>query len=74
MLEVTDCAKAFGTNEVLRGVSLKVDQGDVISIIGPSGSGKTTLLRCINYLEHADRGTMEFDGVHYEMHHMSRKA
>ena len=74
MLEVRHCSKSFGQLPVLRDVSLSVNQGDVISIIGPSGSGKTTLLRCINYLEHADGGTMVFDGVEYPMHHLGARA
>lgn len=43
--------KSFGENEVLRGVDLCVERGEVVCIIGPSGSGKSTLLRCINHLE-----------------------
>ena len=49
MLEVKDIRKAFDGQEVLRGVNLTVNRGDVIAIIGPSGSGKTTLLRCLNH-------------------------
>ncbi|MDR3174384.1 MAG: amino acid ABC transporter ATP-binding protein [Treponema sp.] len=58
MIEIKGIHKSFGKNEVLRGVDLRVDRGDVIVVIGPSGSGKTTLLRCINFLERADRGTL----------------
>ncbi|MDR3164082.1 MAG: amino acid ABC transporter ATP-binding protein [Synergistaceae bacterium] len=60
MLELTGVCKFFGKNEILKGVNLKVDSGDVVVILGPSGSGKTTLLRCINFLEIADKGTMVF--------------
>ncbi|MDR2178125.1 MAG: amino acid ABC transporter ATP-binding protein [Treponema sp.] len=58
MIEVKGIHKSFGKNEVLKGVDLRVERGDVIVVIGPSGSGKTTLLRCINFLEKADRGTL----------------
>ncbi|MBQ9408478.1 MAG: amino acid ABC transporter ATP-binding protein, partial [Clostridia bacterium] len=52
--------------EVLKDISLTVNSGDVVSIIGPSGSGKTTLLRCLNFLEFADAGTLEFEGKKYD--------
>ena len=54
--------KRFGTAEILRGVDLQVDQGEVVVIIGPSGSGKTTLLRCINFLEDYQGGRVLVDG------------
>ena len=54
MLEIKGVTKAFGKEEVLKGVDLTVHKGDVVVILGPSGSGKTTLLRCINFLETAD--------------------
>ena len=73
MLEVQDCRKSFGELEVLRGVSLGMEKGDVVTIIGPSGSGKTTLLRCINFLETADTGEMVLDGKRYDMHRTSRR-
>ena len=73
MLTVKDCRKSFGQLEVLRGVGLEVDKGDVITIIGPSGSGKTTLLRCINFLERADSGTMVFDGETIDMHSLRER-
>lgn len=73
MLEIKGLKKAFGSLEVLKGVNLKVNQGDVVAILGPSGSGKTTLLRCINFLEHADGGNLIFDGKEYAFHHISKK-
>ena len=73
MLEVKDVRKHFGDLEVLKGVSLNVEKGDVVAILGPSGSGKTTLLRCINFLETADQGTLIFDGESYDMSRISKK-
>ncbi len=68
MLEIRDVKKSFGDNQVLKGISLQVNRGDVIAILGPSGSGKTTLLRCMNFLERADQGTMRFDGKEVDLH------
>ncbi|MGI5849849.1 MAG: amino acid ABC transporter ATP-binding protein [Christensenellales bacterium] len=62
MLKATDIKKNFGKLEVLKGVDLFVNKGDVIAIIGPSGSGKSTLLRCINLLEEVNGGSLEIDG------------
>ncbi|MBQ8503095.1 MAG: amino acid ABC transporter ATP-binding protein [Clostridia bacterium] len=62
MLEVTDLKKSFGKTKVLKGISLSLEEGQVMSIIGSSGSGKTTLLRCINFLETADSGRIMVDG------------
>jgi len=73
MLEVRDVHKSFGGLEVLRGVDLTVEKGDVVAILGPSGSGKTTLLRCMNFLETAGSGTMTFDGKRFEMNRTPRK-
>ena len=73
MLKIMDVHKSFGPTEVLKGVSINVEKGDVITILGPSGSGKTTLLRCINFLEQADRGTMEFDGERLQLNAVKKK-
>jgi polar amino acid transport system ATP-binding protein len=56
ILRIENLHKKFGENEVLKGVSLSVQEGEVVVIIGPSGTGKSTLLRCINYLETPDSG------------------
>ncbi|APA90604.1 ATP-binding cassette domain-containing protein (plasmid) [Paraburkholderia sprentiae WSM5005] len=61
-LEVHDIHKRFGDHEVLKGVSLNANKGDVISIIGASGSGKSTFLRCINFLERPNSGYIAVDG------------
>ena len=73
MLEVQQLHKAFGALEVLKGVSLTVEKGDVVAILGPSGSGKTTLLRCINFLEKADSGLLVFDGERFDLGQISRR-
>jgi ABC-type histidine transport system ATPase subunit len=61
-LSVENLHKRFGTLEVLKGISVSAQQGDVISILGASGSGKSTLLRCINFLETPDSGTITVCG------------
>ncbi len=61
-LDVRDIHKRFGALEVLKGISLTANQGDVISLIGASGSGKSTFLRCINLLETPDEGEVRVDG------------
>jgi polar amino acid transport system ATP-binding protein len=61
-LELDGVHKRFGTNHVLRGVDLSVDEHDVVCLIGPSGCGKSTLLRCINALEDIDGGVIRIDG------------
>lgn len=73
MLEVQNIQKSFGGVPVLKGVSLRVEQGDVVAILGPSGSGKTTLLRCMNFLEKADGGTLCFDGETFQLGRVSKK-
>lgn len=73
MLEIRQVRKTFDGKEILKGIDLSVNKGDVVAILGPSGSGKTTLLRCLNYLERADSGQMIFDGVFYDLNRAKRK-
>ena len=62
MLLAQNVHKSFGRNEILKGINLRVARGEVVCILGPSGSGKSTFLRCINHLEHTDRGRIYVDG------------
>ena len=62
ILEINHCNKKFGDNEVLKDISLSVEEGQVVSIIGPSGSGKSTLLRCATLLETMDGGDLIYLG------------
>jgi len=64
LIAIDQVRKSFGSNEVLKGVSLAVEPGEVIAIIGKSGSGKSTLLRCINGLESIDAGAITVAGAH----------
>lgn len=62
MIEVSNLRKGFGELEVLRGITEKIDDGEVVCIIGPSGSGKSTFLRCLNRLETPTSGEIRLDG------------
>lgn len=73
MIEVRDVKKSFGHLNVLKGVSIKVDKGEVVVIIGPSGSGKTTLLRTINFLGAADSGILTIGDTTIDMGKASKK-
>ena len=73
LLEAKNIRKSFDGQEVLKGVDLQVDKGDVVAILGPSGSGKTTLLRCINFLERADGGTLTLDGETFDLPGIGKK-
>ncbi len=60
VLEIKNLHKTFDQNEILKGIDLTVDKGEVVSIIGPSGSGKSTLLRCATLLETMTKGSMKY--------------
>ncbi len=62
MVDARSVRKSFGSNEVLKGISLSVEQGQVLVLLGPSGSGKSTFLRCINHLETINGGRIYVDG------------
>ncbi|MDY4561343.1 MAG: amino acid ABC transporter ATP-binding protein [Peptostreptococcus porci] len=62
MLEIKDLHKSFGNLEVIKGIDLEIDKGDIVVIIGPSGSGKSTVLRCMNLLEQPTSGDIVFEG------------
>jgi polar amino acid transport system ATP-binding protein len=63
LVELKDVVKSYGQNQVLKGVSLNVEKGEIIAIIGRSGSGKSTMLRCVNGLEPIQGGSVSFEGT-----------
>ena len=63
MIQLHDIHKSFGTLEVLKGIDLTINKGEVVSIVGPSGAGKTTLLQIIGTLDRPDSGRVLFDGI-----------
>ncbi|MEX3815933.1 amino acid ABC transporter ATP-binding protein [Paraburkholderia sp. BR13439] len=78
MISASGVEKAFGSVQVLNGVSMSVAEGEVVSLIGASGSGKSTFLRCLNLLETPDAGTIHIDGEdvlsrRYDVNKLRRK-
>ncbi|GAB6638026.1 amino acid ABC transporter ATP-binding protein [Streptococcus uberis] len=63
LIRIENLHKYFGKNEVLKGIDLRIEQGEVLVIIGPSGSGKSTLLRSMNLLEEPTKGRITFEGI-----------
>ena len=63
MIDIKNITKSFGSLQVLKGIDLHIDKGEVVSIVGPSGAGKTTLLQIIGTLDKPDSGTIVIDGV-----------
>lgn len=72
MIDITDIKKSFGSLEVLKGITLHIDRGEVVSIVGPSGAGKTTLLQIIGTLDRPDSGSVCVDSV--DVTTLSQKA
>ena len=73
MIRLENVHKKFNNLEVLKGINLEVNEGEVVTVLGSSGSGKTTMLRCINFLEKADKGQLEIDGKIIDMPKAGKK-
>lgn len=73
MIKADAVHKYFGKNEVLKGISLQVKKGEIVSIIGSSGSGKSTFLRCLNHLEKIDKGSIQIEGEFIGAHEVNGK-
>ncbi|RTE10239.1 amino acid ABC transporter ATP-binding protein [Paenibacillus whitsoniae] len=73
MIQIANLTKSFGRNQVLKGIDLTVNKGEVVAILGPSGSGKTTLLRCVNYLEKPSDGAITIDNFRVDCKKVSKK-
>ncbi|WP_404293564.1 amino acid ABC transporter ATP-binding protein [Cytobacillus kochii] len=73
MLNIQNLKVSFGDKEVLKGVDLTVNKGDVVTFIGPSGTGKTTILKCINYLVEPDEGQMQLSDVSVDFKNINKK-
>lgn len=73
MIHLSNITKSFGRNQVLKGINLTVNKGEVVAILGPSGSGKTTLLRCLNYLEKPNDGAIMIDNFSVDCKKASKK-
>lgn len=63
MIDVINLEKHFGDNQVLKGINVKINKGDIVVVVGPSGSGKSTFLRCLNCMEDPTGGQIIFNGV-----------
>lgn len=74
MIDVRGLKKSFGDNHVLQGVDLKVEKGEIVTMIGPSGAGKTTLLRSLNWLDAPDAGVIRIDDTEIDAARATKKA
>ena len=73
MIELKGIHKSFGGLDVIKGIDLSIEKGQVVSLIGPSGTGKSTLLRCINCLERADKGNLQLEERSFDLDNISKK-
>ncbi len=73
MVKTKNICKAFCDNEVLKGINVEIEHGQIVSVLGPSGTGKTTLLRCINFLERADEGEITIGDLTVSCKNASKK-
>ena len=73
MLKLENIVKSFDKNEILKGITFEVKDGEIAALIGPSGTGKTTLLRCINFLVRADSGKITIDNISVDVRHARKK-
>ena len=65
MIDVINLRKSFGDLEILKGINITINKGDIVAVLGPSGSGKSTFLRCLNCMEDPTSGSIVFKGVRY---------
>ena len=63
MIDVINLRKSFGALEVLKGINITINKGDIVAVLGPSGSGKSTFLRCLNCMDDPTSGSIIFKGV-----------
>ena len=63
MIDVINLRKSFGDLEILKGINITINKGDIVAVLGPSGSGKSTFLRCLNCMEDPTAGSIVFKGV-----------
>ncbi|TWE08536.1 L-cystine transport system ATP-binding protein [Neobacillus bataviensis] len=73
MIILKDIKKSFNKSQVLRGINLKINRGEVVTILGPSGSGKTTLLRCLNFLERPEAGIVQIGNIQLNAKNATKK-
>lgn len=74
IITIRNLHKRYGKLTVLGGVNLNINLGEIITLIGPSGTGKSTLLRCLNYLEQADQGLVDFNGTEFDFENMNKNS